>query len=92
MYQKKFGRTLQVLREQRGWSREELAEKVGVSAVMIWRYENGENFAEMTVMIKMAYDIFNVGIDQLIGARPLTISRMEPLPPEAPPKIGNSDT
>ena len=77
MYQKKFGKTLQFLREQKGWSREQLAEKIGVSAVMVWKYENGEHFAETALMCKMAYEIFGVSMDALIGHKPLTIQVAE---------------
>ncbi len=61
-----FGKKLKELREANTWNRSELAEKIGISHVMVGRYERDETAPSIDVAKKMA-DIFDTSIDYLIG-------------------------
>jgi transcriptional regulator with XRE-family HTH domain len=54
------------LREQKGWSQSELADKSGVSRVMIGKYERGEAVPSIEAAKKIA-DAFEVSLDYLVG-------------------------
>ena len=59
-----FARQIHDLRRARGWSQPDLAEKVGVSSVMIGRYERGEMTPAVDVGAKLA-TAFGVTMDHL---------------------------
>ena len=59
-----FARQIHDLRRARGWSQPDLAEKVGVSSVMIGRYERGEMTPSVDVGAKLAA-VFGVTMDHL---------------------------
>lgn len=52
-------------REQRGMSKGELADCLGIQTPHLWRYENGVQSCSVGIYKKMA-DILNVSIDQLL--------------------------
>lgn len=45
-----IGETIRILREQRGWTQPQLAEKAGISRECIWRYERGITVPMVTSM------------------------------------------
>jgi transcriptional regulator with XRE-family HTH domain len=62
-----FGKRIQELRKQRGWSQPELAKKIGTSGAIIGRYERGQMTPSIEVARKLA-DAFGVTVDYLVGA------------------------
>ena len=54
------------LREQKEWSQSDLANKSGVSRVMIGKYERGEAIPSIEAAKKIA-DAFEVSLDYLVG-------------------------
>lgn len=62
-----FGKRIQELRKQRGWSQPELAKKIGTSGAIIGRYERGQMTPSIEVARKLA-DAFEVTVDYLVGA------------------------
>lgn len=54
------------LREHKGWSQSDLANKSGVSRVMIGKYERGEAIPSIEAAKKIA-DAFEVSLDYLVG-------------------------
>lgn len=60
-----FGANLQVLRQSRGMSQEELAEVMEVSRQSVSKWENGTAFPEMQTVIALC-DHFDVGVDTML--------------------------
>lgn len=57
---------LRLLREEKGLTQSQLAEKVDVTTGAIQQYEAGTNDPSVKVLVKLA-DIFNARLDYLIG-------------------------
>lgn len=60
-----FGEKLKTERKNRGWSQEELAEKLFVSRQAVSKWENGQNYPSIEVIMKVS-DLFGVSIDELL--------------------------
>ena len=60
-----FGRRVQQLRKERGWSQPELGKRLGTSGTIIGRYERGDMTPSVEVARRLA-DIFAVTVDYLI--------------------------
>jgi len=52
----------------KGWAQKDLAEKSGISRVMIGKYERGENIPSIDVAAKKIADALEVSLDYLVGA------------------------
>lgn len=63
----KFNEILLELRKQKGWSQEELGEKINVSRQTISKYESGLSTPEMEKIIELS-KVFGISIDKLVGA------------------------
>lgn len=61
----KFCEKLIQLRKQKGYSQENLAERLGVSRQAVSRWENGETTPDMSVLIKIC-EVYNISADYLI--------------------------
>lgn len=61
-----IGDRLIQLRKEQNWSQADLADKTGVSRVIIGRYERNEALPSIEVAKKIA-DVFGISMDQLIG-------------------------
>lgn len=61
----KFHEKLILLRKQRGYSQEDLAEKIGVSRQAVSRWETGDTTPEMALLVKLC-DVFGVSADYLL--------------------------
>lgn len=59
---------LKELREAKGYTQEEIAEKIGVARTTYIRYEQGVRECSYETLIKLSY-IFNVSIDYLLGKK-----------------------
>lgn len=62
----KTGKIISDLREQKGWSQTDLAEKSNVSRVMIGKYERDEAVPSIEAAKKIA-DALDVTLDCLVG-------------------------
>jgi transcriptional regulator with XRE-family HTH domain len=60
------GDRLKLLRTQKGYSYQLLAEKLEVGTKQIWRYESGENDPTGDILGRVAKE-FNVSVDYLLG-------------------------
>ncbi|MBW7477331.1 helix-turn-helix domain-containing protein [Paenibacillus oenotherae] len=60
-----FGEKLKGERNKRGWSQEELAEQLFVSRQSVSKWENGQNYPSIEVIIKIS-DLFGLTIDELL--------------------------
>ncbi|QJD88287.1 helix-turn-helix domain-containing protein [Cohnella herbarum] len=60
-----FGEKLKNERKNKGWSQEELAEKLFVSRQSVSKWENGQNYPSIEIIIKVS-DLFGVTIDELL--------------------------
>lgn len=62
----KFFERLVYLREEKGFTRKQLAEKLGVSIRLVSYWENNQRECDFNMLIKIA-DLLNVTIDFLLG-------------------------
>lgn len=60
-----FGEKLKAERAKNGWSQEELAEKLFVSRQSVSKWENGQNYPGIEIIIKLS-DLFGITIDELL--------------------------
>lgn len=60
-----FGEKLKLERKKKGWSQEELAAKLFVSRQSVSKWENGQNYPNIEVIINVS-DLFGVTIDELL--------------------------
>lgn len=54
------------LRDQQGWTQEELAHSIGITRAALSHYEKSRRKPDNEVLVKLA-DKFNVSIDYLVG-------------------------
>ena len=76
-----FNNKLYELRKQKGFSQEELANRLNVSRQTVSKWEVGDSTPDMEKLVAMS-DLFGISLDELVtGKAP------EPAPaPEAPPR------
>jgi transcriptional regulator with XRE-family HTH domain len=60
-----FGEKLKAERTRKGWSQEELAEKLFVSRQSVSKWENGQNYPSIEMIIKLS-ELFGVTVDELL--------------------------
>lgn len=60
-----FAEKLKSERKNKGWSQEDLAEKLFVSRQSVSKWENGQNYPSIEIIIKLS-DLFGVTIDELL--------------------------
>ena len=61
-----FSERLKALRAERGWSQQEVADKVGLNKMTISQYENAKKKPSFEMIIALA-NIFNVDMNYLLG-------------------------
>jgi len=61
-----FGDKLKALRNEKGWTQQQLAEKVELVSASISAYEQGAKSPSVEVLIKLC-SLFNVSSDYLLG-------------------------
>ncbi|SHK54487.1 helix-turn-helix domain-containing protein [Desulforamulus aeronauticus] len=61
----KFAEKLKKERRDKDWSQEELAEKLFVSRQSVSKWENGQNYPSIEIVIKLS-DLFGLTIDELL--------------------------
>ncbi|HEY2495063.1 MAG TPA: helix-turn-helix transcriptional regulator [Paenibacillus sp.] len=62
----KYGNRIADLREQKGWTQEELATTIGISRAALSHYEKNRRKPDFETLTQLA-DLFQVSIDYLIG-------------------------
>jgi transcriptional regulator with XRE-family HTH domain len=60
-----FSEKLKNERKNKGWSQEELAEKLFVSRQSVSKWETGQNYPSIVIIIKLS-DLFGITIDELL--------------------------
>lgn len=60
-----FGEKLKAERNKKGWPQEELAEKLFVSRQSVSKWENGQNYPSIEMIIKLS-DLFGLTVDELL--------------------------
>lgn len=66
MNQEKIGNFLKKLREEKGWTQEELADKLNVVREAISRWERGKGIPEITSLDNLS-KIYNVSIEEILS-------------------------
>ena len=66
----KFHEKLQVLRKERGFSQEELAERLDVSRQAVSKWESGQSYPETEKLIQIS-NLFGITVDHLLKDEPL---------------------
>ena len=70
----KFSEKLPELRHSRGWSQEQLGDRLGVPHQTVSKWELGSTTPELEKLAMMS-DIFGVSTDELIKGEPQEVSR-----------------
>lgn len=65
-----LGRRIAALRKEKGLTQEQLAEKVGVSAQAVSKWENDISCPDITLLPLLA-ELFGVSVDELLGVKPV---------------------
>ena len=74
-----FGETLQMLRRQKGWSQEELAEKLELTRQTISKWELEQSSPDLDYIIALS-DLFQVSTDYLIKGKEYAAEKQETAP------------
>jgi transcriptional regulator with XRE-family HTH domain len=70
------GDRLRWIREQRGFTQEELAEQLGIGAKEIWRYENNKTKPSGETVAEIA-KFFGITADFLLGLTEAPVSELQ---------------
>ena len=60
-----FAEKLKAERKKMGWSQEELAEHLYVSRQSVSKWENGQNYPSIEIVLKLS-DLFGITVDELL--------------------------
>lgn len=77
MEQTTIGKRIMTLRKSRGWTQEQLAEKLGVSGQAVSKWENDVSCPDISLLPKLA-EVFQVTTDSLLGVPEKTESEAWP--------------
>ncbi|MBW5448397.1 helix-turn-helix domain-containing protein [Cohnella sp. CFH 77786] len=72
-----IGSRIASLRDQRGWTQEELASSLGISRAALSHYEKNRREPDTETLSKVA-DLFGVSIDYLVGRTELPNGTVDP--------------
>lgn len=73
-----FKTRIKALRKQKGWTQEELANKIGVSHQAVSHYERGIRTPDQDTLIMLCEE-FNVSTDYILGIDNLSLRFVDPL-------------
>ena len=76
MEKETFGQRLTKLRKEKELTQNDIADKVGVTAQAVSKWENDLASPDIDVLMKLA-DIFDISLDELLGKEKQTISLVE---------------
>ncbi|MBO4880007.1 MAG: helix-turn-helix transcriptional regulator, partial [Clostridia bacterium] len=65
-----LGKRIAALRKEKGMTQEQLAEKVGVSAQAVSKWENDASCPDIT-LLPLLSDILGASVDELLGVKPV---------------------
>ena len=88
---KPFGYILKSIRQAKGWSLEQLAEKTGTTKQVLSRYERGERSPKISDAKKLA-DALNVTLSELYGETPTlppNLKSLSDIQPARVPLVGS---
>ena len=68
---REFGTHMQTKRKNCNMTQQELAAKLGLTRQAVSKYETGESFPDISIVIKMA-EIFGTSIDELVHPKGVT--------------------
>lgn len=63
----KFGANISRLRKEADMTQSEVADQLNVTRQAVSRYENGDSFPDVSIIVKIS-EVFGVSLDDLIGA------------------------
>lgn len=63
-----FGKTLNALRKEKGWTQTELADKLGVTNQAISKWETGDSFPDTALLIPLS-ELFGITVDSLLKGK-----------------------
>jgi transcriptional regulator with XRE-family HTH domain len=69
-----IGKHISALRKEHSWSQSDLANKTGISQVMVGKYERDDATPSIDVAKKIA-DVFEVSLDFLVGSTQMKIDK-----------------
>ncbi len=82
-----FSEKLMELRRSRGWSQEQLGERLGVTRQTVSKWELGETTPEMEKLSAMS-ELFGISLDELVKGETVSFKEKHPEPPITAPKSG----
>lgn len=68
-----FSQKLKLLRQEKNWTQEKLAEEIGVKRLAVSKYERGQSKPSAETLQKIS-EVFGVSIDYLLGEEPKKMS------------------
>jgi transcriptional regulator with XRE-family HTH domain len=71
-----FAKRLKALRDERGWTLQELADKIGISSQMVWIYEQGDSDPPLSRVVQFA-QVFNVPAETLYPEHAVAVPTAE---------------
>lgn len=87
----KYGNRIAELREQKGWTQEELATSIGISRAALSHYEKNRRKPDFETLTQLA-DLFQVSIDYLIGRTAHSQTTLDPEVRQFAEQLELSDT
>ena len=78
-----IGKRIVKNRKRLGLTQDQLAEKLGVTAQAVSKWENDQSCPDITLLSRLA-DIFGVSTDELLGHKQEKVYVAEPVEDEAP--------
>ncbi len=75
------------LRRSKGWSQEQLGERLGVTRQTVSKWELGETTPEMEKLSAMS-ELFGISLDELVKGETAPLKEKQPEPQSAAPKSG----
>lgn len=73
MFEQSIGRRIAKLRLERGLTQEQLAREIGVSAQAVSKWENDQNYPDISLLVPLSR-ILGTSVDELLGAEPTETS------------------
>lgn len=76
MAKETFGQRLAALRKEKGLTQSDIADKVGITAQAVSKWENDQASPDIDILIKLS-EIFDISLDELLGKEKASVSLNE---------------
>ena len=76
MAKETFGQRLAALRKEKGLTQSDIADKVGITAQAVSKWENDQASPDIDILIKLS-EIFDISLDELLGKEKVSVSLNE---------------